>query len=104
MLGAQPVLDAGDAQDENLGAAGGIGVIGNLQDKPSAGPPFGPALYARGLTRDVSGTPVCINVDRVLVSLAASAKQASPPLFLSELVRLGLSHAPQFPDLGGAYD
>lgn len=32
------------------------------------------------------------------------AKQASPPLFLLELVRLGLSHAPQFPDLGGAYD
>jgi hypothetical protein len=26
---AQPVLDAGDAQDENLGAAGGISVIGN---------------------------------------------------------------------------
>jgi hypothetical protein len=32
------------------------------------------------------------------------AKQASPPLFLLELVRLGLSHAPEFPDLGGAYD
>jgi hypothetical protein len=37
MLGAQPVLDAGDAQDENLGAAGGISVIGNLQYKPGAG-------------------------------------------------------------------
>jgi hypothetical protein len=30
---AQPVLDAGDAQDENLGAAGGISVIGDWQDK-----------------------------------------------------------------------
>jgi hypothetical protein len=38
VLGAQPVLDAGDAQDENLGARRGIGVIGNLQDKPRAGP------------------------------------------------------------------
>ena len=32
------------------------------------------------------------------------AKQAAPPLFLMELVRLGLSHAPQFPDLGGTMD
>jgi arylsulfatase I/J len=32
------------------------------------------------------------------------AKQASPPLFLLELIRLGLSHAPEFPNLGGAYD
>jgi arylsulfatase I/J len=32
------------------------------------------------------------------------AKQAAPPLFLLELVRLGLSHEPQFPDLGGTYD
>ena len=32
------------------------------------------------------------------------AKQAAPPLFLLELVRLGLSHAPQFPDLGGPDD
>ena len=32
------------------------------------------------------------------------AKQAAPPLFLLELVRLGLSHEPQFPDLGGPYD
>ena len=32
------------------------------------------------------------------------AKQAAPPLFLLELVRLGLSHKPEFPDLGGAYD
>ena len=32
------------------------------------------------------------------------ATQASPPLFLLELVRLGLSHAPEFPDLGGADD
>ncbi len=32
------------------------------------------------------------------------AKQAAPPLFLLELVRLGLSHQPEFPDLGGAYD
>jgi arylsulfatase I/J len=32
------------------------------------------------------------------------AKQAAPPLFLLELVRLGLSHQPQFPDLGGTYD
>lgn len=32
------------------------------------------------------------------------AKQAKPPLFLMELVRLGLSHAPEFPDLGGTLD
>ena len=32
------------------------------------------------------------------------AKQAAPPLFLTEMVRLGLSHAPDFPDLGGADD
>ena len=41
VLRAQPVPDAGDAQDENLGAGGGIGEIGNLQDKSGAGP-FGP--------------------------------------------------------------
>jgi arylsulfatase I/J len=32
------------------------------------------------------------------------AKQATPPLFLMEMVRLGLSHAPDFPDLGGIDD
>jgi arylsulfatase A-like enzyme len=32
------------------------------------------------------------------------AKQAKPPLLLMELVRLGLSHAPDFPDLGGPED
>jgi arylsulfatase A-like enzyme len=32
------------------------------------------------------------------------AKQAAPSLFLMELVRLGLSHEPEFPDLGGPYD
>lgn len=32
------------------------------------------------------------------------AKEAQPPLFLLELVRLGLSHAPEFPDLGGTSD
>ena len=32
------------------------------------------------------------------------AKQSKPPLFLLELVRLGLSHAPEFPDLGGTED
>jgi arylsulfatase I/J len=32
------------------------------------------------------------------------AKQAVPPLFLLEFVRLGVSHKPDFPDLGGAYD
>ncbi len=32
------------------------------------------------------------------------AKQAAPPLFLLELVRLGLSHKPEFPDLGGTED
>ena len=32
------------------------------------------------------------------------AKQATPPLFLLELIRLGLSHAPEFPDLGGTLD
>jgi hypothetical protein len=30
MLGAQPVLDAGDPQDENLGAAGGMSGIAKL--------------------------------------------------------------------------
>lgn len=32
------------------------------------------------------------------------SKEAVPPLFLMELVRLGLSHDPAFPDLGGASD
>jgi arylsulfatase A-like enzyme len=32
------------------------------------------------------------------------AKAAAPPLFLLELVRLGLSHEPEFPDLGGTLD
>ena len=32
------------------------------------------------------------------------ARQAKSPLFLLELVRLGLSHAPEFPDLGGTLD
>jgi arylsulfatase A-like enzyme len=32
------------------------------------------------------------------------ARQAEQPLFLLELVRLGLSHAPEFPDLGGSFD
>ena len=32
------------------------------------------------------------------------SKQAVPPLFLTELIRLGLSHAPDFPDLGGTDD
>ena len=32
------------------------------------------------------------------------AKQAAPPLFLLELVRLGLSHKPEFPALGGTDD
>ena len=32
------------------------------------------------------------------------AKRAAPPLFLTELVRLGLSHAPDFPDIGGTDD
>ena len=32
------------------------------------------------------------------------AKQAKSPLLLLELVRLGLSHAPEFPDIGGALD
>jgi hypothetical protein len=45
MLGAEPVLDAGDAENENLGAAGRIGVIGNWQDKLGAGL-FGPALFS----------------------------------------------------------
>jgi arylsulfatase A-like enzyme len=31
-------------------------------------------------------------------------KQAQPPLFLTEMVRLGLSHAPDFGDLGGISD
>ena len=32
------------------------------------------------------------------------SKQAAPPLFLSELVRLGVSHAPEFADIGGKDD
>jgi arylsulfatase A-like enzyme len=32
------------------------------------------------------------------------SKQAAPPLFLMEMVRLGLSHAPTFDDLGGTDD
>jgi hypothetical protein len=32
------------------------------------------------------------------------AKQAVPPLFLSELVRLGLSAEPAFPDIGQQND
>jgi arylsulfatase A-like enzyme len=32
------------------------------------------------------------------------AKQAVPPLFLLELVRLGLSHEPEFADFGGSLD
>ena len=32
------------------------------------------------------------------------AKQAAPPLFLMELVRLGLSHSPEFGELGGTDD
>ncbi len=32
------------------------------------------------------------------------ASQAQQPLFLLELIRLGLSHAPTFPDIGGTYD
>jgi len=32
------------------------------------------------------------------------ARQAAPPLFLLELVRLGLSHKPEFPGLGGTDD
>ena len=36
--------------------------------------------------------------------IADLAKQAAPPLFLLELVRLGLSHKPEFPDVGGTYD
>jgi arylsulfatase I/J len=34
----------------------------------------------------------------------ALSKQAAPPLFLMELVRLGLSHAPDFPEVGGTED
>jgi hypothetical protein len=41
MPGAQPVPDAGDAPHENLGAAGGIGVIGNL----ARGGPVGPRTF-----------------------------------------------------------
>ena len=36
--------------------------------------------------------------------IADLAKQAAPPLFLLELVRLGVSHKPEFPDVGGTYD
>ena len=45
MLCAQPVLDAGDAQDENLGAAGGISVIAKLGKISRVRGPFGPALF-----------------------------------------------------------
>ena len=50
MLGAQPVFDAGSVQDENLGAAGGIGVMGNLQDKLGAAP-VRPRTFFTGSTR-----------------------------------------------------
>jgi hypothetical protein len=33
MLRAQPVPDAGDSQDEHLGAGDGKGIIGHLADK-----------------------------------------------------------------------
>jgi len=64
MLGAQPVLDAGDVQDENLGAGGEIGVIGNLQDKSGA-EPFGPALFHWKHRRGGPGTQCPLWVDTV---------------------------------------
>jgi hypothetical protein len=45
MLGAQPVLDAGDAQHENLGAAGGISVIAKIGILRRVRGLFGPALF-----------------------------------------------------------
>src|SRR5262249_9938 len=47
------------------------------------------------------------NPDRVKELQAWStdlAKQAPPPLFLMEMMRLGLSHAPTFAALGGIDD
>jgi hypothetical protein len=46
MLRAQPVPDAGDSQDEHLGAGDGKGIVGNLADKPGAGP-NGPAFFIK---------------------------------------------------------
>jgi arylsulfatase I/J len=43
-------------------------------------------------------------VKELQVRIIELAKQAKPPLFLLELVRLGLSHAQEFPDLGGTLD
>ena len=43
-------------------------------------------------------------VKQLQARIVELAKEAQPPLFLTEMVRLGLSHAPDFPDLGGAID
>jgi arylsulfatase I/J len=43
-------------------------------------------------------------VKKLQARIIELAKQAKQPLFLLELVRLGLSHAPEFPDLGGTFD
>lgn len=43
-------------------------------------------------------------VEELQARIVDLAKQAAPPLFLLELVRLGLSHEPAFPDLGGTSD
>jgi arylsulfatase I/J len=43
-------------------------------------------------------------VSKMQAQITDLSKQAVPPLFLTELVRLGLSHAPVFPDMGGTDD
>ena len=43
-------------------------------------------------------------VNELQVRILDLAKQAAPPLFLSELVRLGLNAAPDIPDIGELED
>ena len=77
MLGAEPVLDAGDAENENLGAAGRISVIGNWQDKLGAGL-FGPApFFIASLPRYSRNKPSRISV---CLDEAVNDRSTRPPL------------------------
>lgn len=44
------------------------------------------------------------SVSELQARIVELAKQAAPPLFLREMVRLGLSVKPEFPDIGLIYD
>ena len=68
-----------------------------------------PKIELFDLSRDVSETTNLADqnpekVKELQAAIIDLSKQAAPPLFLSELIRLGLSHEPQFPDVGGTYD